>query len=281
MKVIAGVIAGILGLLLVSVGLGSWFTVDQGERGVVLRNGAFSRVALPGLGFKTPFIEDVVDMSVRTEKTVYDKLGSYSKDIQLAEIRVAVNHKLDAGKVEDVYQNFGVGYVDRLLTPQVNGQVKVVFGRFNAASSIAERGRLQVEMEEAISQAVGGTGLIIESVQVENIDFSSEFEKSIEERMKAEVEVARLRQNWDREKVQADIVRTQAAGRADAVRAEAQANADAIRLRGDAEAYAITARAKALAQNPELIELVKAEKWNGTLPTTMLPQSAVPFIGVK
>jgi len=45
-------------------------------------------------------------------------------------------------------------------------------------------------------------------VQIENLDFSSEYEKSIEQSMLAEVEVHRLRQNAEREKVQAEIVVT-------------------------------------------------------------------------
>jgi hypothetical protein len=52
-------------------------------------------------------------------------------------------------------------------------------------------------------------------------------------------------------------------------------------LQGDAEAHAINARGKALRDNPSLVELVQAEKWNGVLPTTMVPGSAVPFINVK
>mgnify|MGYP000016361049 CR=1 FL=1 len=31
----------------------------------------------------------------------------------------------------------------------------------------------------------------------------------------------------------------------------------------------------------QLVGLTAAEKWNGQLPTTMVPGSAVPFIGVK
>src|ERR1700687_1590675 len=77
-----------------------------------------------------------------------------------------------------------------------------------------------------------------------------------------------------------------------AARAEAQANADATRLNGEArasnikitgeaEAAAIEARAKALGTNPNLVTLVQAEKWNGVLPTTMVPGSAVPFVSLK
>lgn len=261
---------------------GSWFLVNQGERSVVLRNGAYLRVADPGLGFKIPVFDTVVPISVRTEKQVYAKMTSYSRDIQLAEIRVAVNYRINTGLVKQIYENYGTqqAVVDRVLTPRVFDNVKVVFGRFNAKTAIEERGRLGVEMEAAIRESVKDTGLILESLQLEEIDFSKAFEQSIEERMKAEVEVAKLQQNLEREKVQANIVRTQAQAQADAVVAKAKADSEAIRLKGDAEASAIKARALALQQNASLIELVKAEKWNGTLPTTMLPNGALPMISV-
>lgn len=276
--IIAGTITAVV---LMTVVLGSWFTIDQGERGVVLRNGAFLRVAEPGLGFKTPLIESVVDISVRTEKQVYQKVTAYSRDIQLAELRLAVNYRLDPGSVAQIYETYGIGYVDRILTPRVFDEVKVVFGQFNARAAIEERGRFGLEVESALRKSIDGSGIILEGVQIEEIDFSKEFEASIEERMKAEIEVTRLQQNWEREKVQANIVRTQAQAQADAVVARAKANAEAIRLRGEAEAAAIRARAEALARNENLVELVKAEKWDGKLPTTMLPNSATPLISVK
>ena len=58
------------------------------------------------------------------------------------------------------------------------------------------------------------------------------YEKSIDQRMLAEIEVRKLRQNAKREKVQAEIVVTQVKAKADAIRAEAQAaQADAIKFR--------------------------------------------------
>jgi len=272
---------GVILVVLVLIATGSWFTVDQGERGVVLRNGAFVRVAEPGLGFKIPVLETVIDVSVRTHKRVYKNLGSYSKDIQLAALEIAVNSRVDTSRVGEVYERFGSDYDARILDPAVQGESKIVFGKFNAKEAIESRSKLALETEKAIREAIKGTGLLIDSIQIENIDFSKEFERSIEARMQAEVEVAKLQQNLEREKVQADIARTQAQGRADALRAEAQARADATKLQGDAEAAAIRARADALKQNVNLVELIKAEKWNGVLPTTMLPGSATPFINIK
>ncbi len=69
---------------------------------------------------------------------------------------------------------------------------------------------------------------------------------------------------------------TQTNAEAEAKIAQAKADAEATRLRGEAEAEAIKARAAALASNQNLVELTKAERWDGKLPTTMIPDSAFP-----
>jgi regulator of protease activity HflC (stomatin/prohibitin superfamily) len=150
-------------------------------------------------------------------------------------------------------------------------------------TAIQQRARLNSDIQSALQRAIAAEGkspVLITSVQISNIDFSDAYEKAIEQRMLAEVEVERLRQNLEREKVQAEIAVTQAKGRADAVRAEAQAQADAIRLRGDAEAAAIKARGGALGENPKLVDLVQAERWDGKLPATMVPGSSVPMLAL-
>jgi regulator of protease activity HflC (stomatin/prohibitin superfamily) len=269
-----------LGFLIV-VG-GSFYTVDEGERGVILRTGAVVGTAEPGLGFKFPFIDKIVKISVQSKAQIYEQVSTYSRDQQAAMINLSVNYRLPADQVEKIYAEYGgeAGVVNRLIDRRVYEQVKNVFGQFNAVTAIQERSRLNADVEEAIRRTVQGP-VIIDSVQIENIDFSDAYEQSIENRMLAEVEVQKLRQNAEREKVQAQITVTQANARADAVRAEAEAQAAATRLAGEAEADAIRAKGAALRDNPSLINLTAAEKWNGQLPATMVPGSALPFIGVK
>ncbi len=79
----------------------------------------------------------------------------------------------------------------------------------------------------------------------------------------------------------ADARRAEAQAQADAVRLQAQADAEAIKLRGEAEAQAIKARGDALRDNPGLVALTQAERWDGRLPTTMLPNGALPMIDLK
>jgi regulator of protease activity HflC (stomatin/prohibitin superfamily) len=154
-----------------------------------------------------------------------------------------------------------------------------VFGRFNAVEAVQQRERLALEFRTAVQDAVMGPVVIV-GTQIENIDFSDAYEASIEQRMLAEVEVQRIQQNAEREKVQAEIRVIQAEAEAEARVAQATAEAEAITLTGDAEASAIRARGAALRDNPSLIELVQAERWNGTLPTTMVPGQTVPFLNV-
>jgi regulator of protease activity HflC (stomatin/prohibitin superfamily) len=266
------VIAVLVGLILLTVVGGSFYTVDQGERGVILRNGAVVGTAEPGLGFKLPIVDSIREINVQTQARVYKDVMVYSRDQQNASLQVSVNYRLASDKVEKIYSEFAGqdGIVSRLLDRQVPEEVKNVFGRFNAVTAIQERARLGMEIQDAIQKAANNSMLIVESVQVENIDFSDAYEKSIEQRMLAEVEVQKVQQNAEREKVQAEIAVIQA-----------KAQADAVKLQGDAEAHAINARGKALRDNPSLVQLVQAEKWDGKLPTTMVPGQTVPFINVK
>jgi regulator of protease activity HflC (stomatin/prohibitin superfamily) len=291
-----GIIGAIVALVIaVIIAAGSWYTVDQTERGVRLRYGAVIGTAQPGLGFKVPLMDTVEKVSVKTTTFTWDKMNSYSYDQQPADLKISVTLRASPEKVADLYAKFGAlqTAVNQVVSPVVNQQVKVVFGRYTAVKAIQERGQLNSAIKDAITSTLKDDPMIIiESVQLENIEFSQTYLHSIEQRMLAEVEVQKLQQNAEREKVQAQITVTQATAKANAVRAEAQANAEATRLNGEAkatnikitgeaEAAAIEARGKALGNNPNLVTLVQAERWNGVLPTTMVPGSSVPFVSVK
>ncbi len=282
MNVVVGIGgAVVVGIVALTILGGSWYTVNEGYRGVALRNGAVIGTAEPGLGFKLPIVDSVVDISVQSQAQMYENILAYSRDQQTAGLNMSVNYRLPADQVETIYREYGgeAGVVSRLLDRQVLEEVKNVFGKFNAATAIQERERLAAEVQMAIQKAVVGP-IIVESVQIENIDFSDAYENSIEARMLAEVEVQKVRQNAEREKVQAEIKVIQAQAEADARVAQATAEAEAITLTGDAEASAIRARGDALRDNPALIDLVQAERWNGALPTTMIPGQTVPFMNM-
>ncbi len=282
MKAVFGIGGAVVaGLVALTVLGGSWYTVDQGERGILLRGGKIIGTADAGYGLKLPIIDSVARISIRDNAKIYENLQAYSRDQQTATISLSVTYTIPAGSVEEVYSRFEseTGLISRLVDRQVNEIVREVMGKYNAVNAVQQRDQLGADISIAVTNSVVGP-LIITGVQLENIDFSDAYEESIEQRMLAEVEVQKIQQNAEREKVQAEIRVIQANAEAEARVAQATAEAEAITMTGDAEASAIRARGAALRDNPALIELVQAERWNGILPTTMVPGSAVPFLNV-
>lgn len=256
----AGFIFG--GLFLLSFLLGSFYTIDQGERGVILCNGAVCGMADPGLHFKIPFIQTVKLISVQSQKVVYADIKTYSRDQQPAILRVSLN--LRATDVMTVYKEYQTydNMLARAVQPQVYTWAENTFGQFNAESAVQDRAKFNAELSRSIRKVLKGP-FVIESIQIETIDFSDSYEAAVEDRMKATVK-----------KQQAQAV-------AEATKTTAEAQAFATRVQGDAEASAIRARGAALRDNPGLPALTAAEKWDGKLPRMMVPSSGVPMLDIS
>lgn len=256
-------------LLVIYVAFASWYTVDQGERAVVLRFGAIVGEAGPGPHLKVPFIDTVRKITVQTQTRRYQNLEAYSRDQQPANMTISVTYVV--ADPSAVYEQYGdlEGAVMRLIDPRVLSGTKSIFGTYDAVRAIQERAALNRDFNDIVASAIS-TPINVISVQIENIDFSEAYEQSVEQRMLAQVEIQRREQNLRTTEVEAQIARTRAEG-----------EAEAIRLRGEAEAAAIRARADALRANPDLVQLQAVEKWDGKLPTTMVPGSALPFINMQ
>ena len=271
----------VIALFVLMALFGSFYTINEGERGVVLTNGRVTSVSDSGLSFKLPFVQEVIEMSVRDNVTVFKDMEAYSQDQQIANMRISVVYAINPGDVETIYARFGERYWERTIQPKAPDIVKKVFGKFNAVRAIQNRDELVAELVMEMRTNLVSDLVQVKSVQLEDISFSDAYEKSVEERMMAEVEVLKIRQNLEREKVNADIARAKAQGAADASLTQAKATAEATKLHGDAIAYSLKAQGQALKDNPSLIDLKSVEQWNGILPTTMPPGGTVPFLNVK
>ncbi|GAB5389914.1 MAG: hypothetical protein Alpg2KO_28820 [Alphaproteobacteria bacterium] len=130
------------------------------------------------------------------------------------------------------------------------------------------------------------------NVELANFEFTDEYARQIEENMQAKAAVERAKQDAERANFekQRDITKAQgekesailkAQGAAESTRLAADAEAHAIRERGGAEADAIRERAEALGDNPLLVELEKAQRWQGGVPTTVVGgDDATPIINL-
>jgi len=270
------IIVGVVALIVV---WSSFIRIDEGDVGVKLRFGQAVDTLHPGLQFLVPFVETVTVFSTRTQKRSYQNVAAYSKDIQEATNLVSVNYRIDPAKAIEVYSRYGIAYADSIIDPVVFKRFKEIFGKYDAREIVNLRDKLGLEIENNIRGNMPD-GILIEGVQIENIDFSDDYEKAIEGAAQAEAAVRKARQELEQKKVDAEKVVVQATADATARVTAAKAEAEGIRLKGEAEAAALQAKSAALRDNPSYVALTAAEKWDGKLPTTFVPGSTVPFVTI-
>jgi len=90
-------------ILVLSVILGSFFTVETSQVAIVQRLGKFARVAGPGLNWKTPYIEAVVQrMSMKVQQ--FDvKVETKTQDNVFVQIPVSIQYKVIPDSVEAAF----------------------------------------------------------------------------------------------------------------------------------------------------------------------------------
>jgi regulator of protease activity HflC (stomatin/prohibitin superfamily) len=136
------------------------------------------------------------------------------------------------------------------------------------------------QIQEALSAFINRTlqekdlagALNIANIAITDFNFSEEFNRAIELKVKAEQEALQAKNEKIRRTTQAE-----------AAAAERQLSADAeayaTTVQSKARAEAIEREAAALKQSPELIQLRTVEKWDGVLPR-MSGGGVIPFINM-
>lgn len=277
---------GLLGFAAVVVlvsAIASSFTTQETERTVVLRNGRFVEVAQPGFHLVMPFVTSTRDITITGESRRWDKLQAYSRDQQPADMAVSVSFNVQPGQVESLYKKYNSidAMISRVIDRQIPQALENVFGQYTAMSAVQDRTRLVADVNKAVKDAMKDEPVTITSVQVENLSFSPAYEKSVEARMTAQIEVEKSQQDLARVQITSQINLTNARADADANFAKLDAEAKGIKAKGDAEASAIRAKGEALkTAGDALVAYTYASRWTGVGATTVLPNSSITGVSL-
>jgi len=246
--------------------------VDAGHVGIKKRFGAVSDKALDeGLSFIMPFVDSVYHMDTRIRNADQDTTAN-SLDLQTVNIRTTlqyyVNHT-DPYAAPKIYRKIGTREVieAQILNAAMLESVKAVCAQFTAESMVQQRANVKQQIKEQIFSFIGTTmeskgisnGLDIANVAMTNFDFSYEFNRAIEMKVKAEQEALQA----ENEK---NTTITKAEAAASKMEIEASAHAYRINTIATAKSRAIELETSALKDNDELIVLRGVEKWDGLLP---------------
>ncbi len=271
--------------------------VPAGHVGVIVHSlGTSSGVdnEVVGVGRKWLGINDELFLfPTFSQNYVWDKAGDKDESLTFGTSEglsisadMGITYNIQPDKVAVVFQKYRKG-VDEITQIYLRNMVRdalVTSCSTRGVETIYGAGKADLikEVEEAVREQVRDIGIVVERVYwIGDLRLPAQVTASINAKIQA-TQISMQRENEVKTaQAQAAIEVAQAQGQADSKLALAESEAKAIRLKGDAQAYTITAKARALATNPNLIDLTKAERWNGILPTTMIPNSTLPFLDVK
>ncbi|MCA9827401.1 MAG: prohibitin family protein [Nitrosopumilus sp.] len=271
MSAAKGIVAAIIILILVGViTTASVKIVDAGHRGVLLHWNAVDLTQPPleeGLHFVVPFQDEVINVEVRTLKYASDA-RSASRDLQTVETTVTVNYHPDKESVHRLYKNLGLDYENRVIQPAIEETVKQVTANYNAEELITKRPLVKQDIEVAIRERLNQFEVVTDVISITDFEFSPLFAQAIESKVEAEQNALRAENDLRRIEVEARQTEANAVG---------LANANIAEAKGEAEAIAIIN--KALAENPNYLDWLKTQAWDGKLPL-VVGESGTPFIQI-
>jgi regulator of protease activity HflC (stomatin/prohibitin superfamily) len=273
----------ILIIVIIILATSSFVIVDSGHVGVVRTLGAVQPVPLSeGFHFKKPFIDKIEQIDVRLTKA-QSKSAAASKDLQTVETQVTVQYSLTGATAPETFQKIGTRDVVAvtIIEPAIQESVKAVTAQYTAEQLVTKRAEVKLQIQDAIDNFIDVTlkdkdvpnALKISNVAITDFEFSDEFNRAIELKVKAEQEALQARNEKMKRVTQAEAAYQEQKLAADAAAYD-------IEARSKAKADAIAREAKALKDNPELIQLRMSEKWDGTLPK-FTGGEAIPFIDIN
>jgi prohibitin 2 len=261
--------------------------VPAGNRGIVTSFGDVRSVRNEGLQWHWPW-EKLQLISIRADGADVKKSEGGTKDSQPVYTDLTVRYEIKPDSVEEVYKRFARdGNMDRYVETATQESFKAITARYSADELITKRAQVSLEINAEIDKRVDKFGVNIISVDMTQFSFSQSYMQAVNEKVTEE-----------QKKLAAEnaLKRIQIEQQQQVVSAKAQA--EATKERTDAEAYSLTklaeARAEALKkenaalrENKDVLELrrievekLKAEKWNGALPTNMYGSAPIPYLNV-
>jgi regulator of protease activity HflC (stomatin/prohibitin superfamily) len=254
---------GAVSFLLLSFIFMSFYTIDAGERGIVLTFGNPNMIPKSeGLHFKIPLIQKVIKMDVKTLK--YEaELSAASRDLQTVTTKIAINYRISPESSPEIYKTIGTNYADKIIYPTEQEVNKATTSKFTAEELITKREIVREEMKGLLQEKLSSRNIIVEEVSIINFDFSKTFNDAIEAKVTAEQQALAAKNKLEQVRYEAEQTIARASAEAEALRLKKQLITPEL-----VQLSQIEVQSKSLDVQREAIS-----KWDGQMPNTLLSGS--------
>lgn len=264
-KIVKYVLLALIVIFLIITFFNSFKTIPTGFVGVKTRFGQVQDTMLnEGLNLKVPFIEKIVLMDCRTQKTEYTMEAS-SKDLQkISNFKIAINYNITNDTANKLYRSVGVDYKAIIVEPAIQEAMKATVANYTAEELITKRNEVSEFALNKLSPKLQENGITLTSLNILDLSFSEEFDKAVENKQIVEQQTQQAQYELEKARVENQKKIENAQADAEVMAAQnAQITDNYLRLKE--------------------IENQKAmiEKWSGNLPNTLLSDDISSIFNVN
>lgn len=279
-KLMKLIIACVVGLLVLITCINSCTVIEPTERGVTVTLGQVKGDILePGMHFKAPFVTTIKKYDI-TPITYKKSLGigtdgAITSDKQTIGVDYELYWKYNETSIKDIAQRYS--NKDAIYDPISTALKEIIkdeAGRISIAQFINDQTAVSSRVYSRLKERISYIPVEVTQFSITNLDWSDDYDKAIRE-------TARIAQEIERAKNEAEVAAATAQKKVKEAEAEAQAaefnkKAAIAKAEGEAEAVKIEADATAyknlkVAQNLSVMqaqwkheeEMKRLEKWDG------------------
>lgn len=262
-------IVGVVGVLILSLLLLSWRTIQPGNVGIIFDKSThtINETPLePGWAFVNPFTEYIQEypVTIQTYSMVYqgaqgdDSIKVQSKEGQQLNLDVVIQYRVKSEEVTSLYLDWGGANMsvveERVVRQYTRSQVPAIAAQYNWEEITSSK---RIEMSDLIRDALHEEflrrHLELISFGIREVHLPGSLQKALNNKIQAQQEAEQQKYQLDQARVKAEQAEV-----------EAQGQANAVRIRAQAEANANEILARSLTS--DLIRYQQLKQWDGRLP---------------
>jgi regulator of protease activity HflC (stomatin/prohibitin superfamily) len=265
-----------------------FYSVPTGSRGVITQFGKIVGIEGEGLAILPPW-QKLSNFSIRAEKADIEGAEGSTSDTQPVKVSMTVRYSIATDRVSEVFEKYSHdGDLSSYVQTATQEIFKAVTAKYTAPDLIAQRAKVSSDINDALREKLALYGAQVINIDMRNFAFSDSYMHAIND--KVTQEQLRLAAENKLKTVEAEQKQKVAIAEAEASarKAEADGEAYANLTIAKAQAEALRVQSGALAQSKDVLELrrievekIKAEKWNGALPTAIYAGAPIPFLNVE
>ena len=262
------IIVPILLIQLIGSALFDIVRVSEREVAVITRFGQVKEVVTSGWRLKTAYIDSHSGSYDTSVQTISVESTAATLDQQAVKIKVNLQYQIDGSKALEIYKKVqNQKYLNEsIIPPFIQEATKSSSAKFSASDLLSKRDQFKLAVEESLQLRIEEYHANVVAVNIENIDWSEDFDRAIENKVRAQQEVLTKEQELKKVEVDNRIKLSQTETDNEVKIKNAETDAQNRITNAEASSKAFNIQGEALKANPAALELERLYRWDGKLP---------------